>query len=123
RVKAQLTSMELEQARAELATTAERAERLIVRSTAQGRFTILNPQDLPARYVKEGQLIGYVLPTESRIVRATIAQDDIDLVRNRLHDISVKLAERIDETLPARIVREVPSGRDDLPSKALGGSG
>ena len=56
-------------------------------------------------------------------MRATIAQDDIDLVRNRLRHISVRLAERLDETLPARIIREVPAGRDDLPSKALGGAG
>ena len=64
-----------------------------------------------------------MLPPGSRIVRATIQQDDIDLVRNRLRSTSVKLAERLDETLPARIIREVPAGRDDLPSKALGGPG
>ncbi|SRR6266496_72218 len=123
RVKAEITSTELGQARAELATTAENAERLIVRSRAAGIFAIPKPQDLPGRYLKEGQLIGYVLPPGSRIVRATIAQDDIDLVRSRLRHTFVKLAERLDESLPARIIREVPSGRDDLPSKALGGTG
>ena len=56
-------------------------------------------------------------------MRATIRQDDIDLVRHRLRSAAVKLAERLDETLPARIIREVPAGRDDLPSKALGGTG
>ena len=59
----------------------------------------------------------------SRIVRATIRQDDIDLVRDRLRSTTVKLTERLDETLPARIIREVPAGREDLPSKALGGTG
>jgi putative peptide zinc metalloprotease protein len=83
----------------------------------------MKPQDLPGRYVREGQQLGYVLPPGSRIVRATISQDDIDLIRNRLRRTTVKLAERLDETRPARIVREVPAGRDDLPSKALGGSG
>jgi putative peptide zinc metalloprotease protein len=33
------------------------------------------------------------------------------------------LADRLYETLPARVVREVPAGRDELPSKALAGSG
>ena len=56
-------------------------------------------------------------------MRATIRQDDIDLVRTKLRSVSVKLAERLDETLPARIIREVPAGREDLPSKALGGAG
>jgi putative peptide zinc metalloprotease protein len=78
---------------------------------------------LPGRFFKEGQLIGYVLPEGSRIVRATVGQDDIELVRNRLRRVFVKLAERIDEKLSARIIREVPAGREDLPSKALGGAG
>src|SRR5262249_58896285 len=66
---------------------------------------------------------GFVLPPGSRIVRATIPQDDIDLVRDRLRRTTVKLTERLDETVPARIIREVPAGREDLPSKALGGTG
>ena len=123
RVKAEITATELEQARAELATANIRAERLIARSRAEGVFTIIDPQDLPGRFMKEGQLIGYVLSRGSRVVRATIAQDDIDLVRNRLHHTSIKLAERLDDALPARIIREVPAGREELPSKALGGAG
>jgi putative peptide zinc metalloprotease protein len=83
----------------------------------------MKPQDLPGRFLREGQQIGYVLPPGSRIVRATIRQDDIDLVRHRLRSTVVKLAERLDATLPAEIIREVPAGRDDLPSKALGGTG
>jgi putative peptide zinc metalloprotease protein len=123
RVQAQITMTELGQARAELATETGRMERLIARSRGVGVFTVLNPQDLPGRFFKEGQLIAYVLPEGSRIVRATIGQDDIDLVRNRLRRVFVKLVERMDENLPGRIIREVPAGRDDLPSKALGGPG
>jgi putative peptide zinc metalloprotease protein len=123
RVQAQITTTELGYARAELATAASRVERLVARSRGMGVFAVINPQDLPGRFFKEGQLIGYVLPEGSRIVRATVGQDNIDLVRNRLRRVFVKLAERIDENLPARIIREVPGGRDDLPSKALGGPG
>ena len=123
RAKAEITATELEFARAELATQTGRAERLVARSRGEGTFAVLKPQDLQGRFVREGQEIGYVLPAGSRIVRATIRQDDIDLVRARLRGAQVKLAERADETLPARIVREVPAGRDDLPSKALGTGG
>jgi len=123
RVKADITTTELGQVRAELTTAADRAQRLIARSRGEGVFAMVNPQDLPGRFVKEGQLLGYVLPPGSRIIRATISQDDIDLVRNRISRTFVKLADRLDETLPARIIREVPAGRDDLPSKALGGTG
>ncbi len=123
RVRAEITTTELGQVRAELATAIGRAERLTARSHSDGAFAVMKPQDLPGRFLREGEQIGYVLPAGSRIVRATIRQDDIDLVRHRLHSTVVKLAERLDATLPAEIVREVPAGRDDLPSKALGGTG
>jgi putative peptide zinc metalloprotease protein len=123
RVKAGITTTELGHARSELATATDSAKRLITHSRGEGVFAVVNPQDLPGRFVKEGQLLGYVLPPGSRIIRATVGQDDIDLVRHRLRRTFVKLADRLEETLPARIVREVPAGRDDLPSKVLGGTG
>jgi putative peptide zinc metalloprotease protein len=123
RVRAEITITELGQARAELATATDRAERLIVRSRSDGTFAVMKAQDLPGRFLREGQQIGYVLADGSRIVRATIRQDDIDLVRHRLRKAEVILAERLGEILSAEIIREVPAGRDDLPSKALGGAG
>ena len=123
RVKAELTAMELAHARAELATQTDRARRLIVRSQGEGTFAVLKPQDLPGRFIREGQEIAYVLPPSAHIIRATIHQDDIDLVRNRLRSVRVRLAERLDEILPARILRVVPAGRKDVPSNASGDTG
>lgn len=123
RIRAEITTTELGQARAELETATSRAERLIVRSPGDGIFSVMKSQDLPGRFVREGLLIGYVLPPDTRIIRATIGQDDIDLVRDRLRSVTVKLAERLDETLPATIVREVPAGHNNLPSRALGSPG
>ena len=123
RVKAELTAMELVHARTELATQTDRARRLIVRSQGEGTFAVLKPQDLPGRFIREGQEIAYVLPPSAHIIRATIDQDDIDLVRNRLRSVRVRLAERLDEILPARILRVVPAGRKDVPNNALGDTG
>lgn len=123
RASAEITTTELGQVRAELASATDRAERLIVHSRSEGTFAVMKPQDLPGRFLREGQQIGYVLTPGSRIVRATIRQDDIDLVRHRLESAEVKLAERPDETLPVESIREIPAGRDVLPSRALGGAG
>jgi len=123
RVQAEITTTELHQAEAELTSEIQRKERLVARSRADGVFVVPNPQDMPGRYMREGQLIGYVLPSGSRVVRATVGQDDIDLVRTRLRTVSVRLAQQLDEVLPARVIREVPAGSEDLPSKALGGIG
>lgn len=123
RAKAEISATELSHARTDLATMAERANRLIARSQGDGTFAVLKPQDLPGRFMRQGQEIGYVLPASARIVRATVGQDDIDLVRNRLNGVQVRLASDLGEALPARILREVPRGREDLPSKALGMEG
>ncbi|WP_194470742.1 peptidase M50 [Bradyrhizobium sp. CCBAU 51753] len=123
RARAEITTTELDQARAELSTAADRVDRLIVRSRSDGTFAVMKAEDLAGRFLREGQQIGYVLASGSCIVRATISQSDIDLVRHRLRRASVVLSERLDEILAAEIIREVPAGHDDLPSKALGGAG
>lgn len=123
RPRAEVTAIELRHAQMELSNLDERIERLTVRSRAAGTFVPIRPQDLPGRYLREGQEIGYVLPSGSRIVRATVSQDDFELVRNRLRYVRVKLARYPGEELPAKIVREVPAGIGELPSKALGEAG
>jgi putative peptide zinc metalloprotease protein len=123
RVRAEITATELGQARSELTTAAGRSERLVTRSHGDGTFAVVKREDLPGRFVREGQQLGYVLPPASRIVRATIHQDDIDLIRHRLRSTEIRLAERLEVILPGKIVREVPAGRDDLPSRALAVAG
>ena len=116
RVKAEITTTELGHVRAELATADDRAERLDRAQPGEGTFALVKPQDLPGRLCQEGQVIGYVLPPGSRIVRATVRQDDIDLVRHRLRRASVKLAERLDETR-ARADRPRGAGGARRPSQ------
>lgn len=122
RVAASVTATELGFARDELAAGIDRDSRLRMVSPAAGVFYVERPEDLPGRYVKEGQLLGYVLPPGSRIVRATVRQDDIDLVRSRLRRVIVRLTERPEESVVVRLIREVPAGQNDLPSRALSGS-
>lgn len=123
RVQAAITISELARTREELDNNEKRTALLVVRSPADGIFSIDKPQDLAGRFLREGQVVGYVLPPNPRVVRATVLQDDIDLVRNRLQGVSVRLAEQINTNIDARITREVPAGRDELPSRALGASG
>jgi putative peptide zinc metalloprotease protein len=52
-----------------------------------------------------------------------VPQQSVDLVRARTERLSVKLAERVPETIQARIMREVPRASDRLPSAALSQSG
>lgn len=119
RLQAAVVAEDLARERVGLARTEERLGDLLLSAGVSGRFRLPRADDLPDRYVKKGELLGYVLAAPPRVVRAVVSQDDIALVRNHLAGVEVKIADRLDETWTARLVREVPGGQDQLPSKAL----
>ena len=124
RVDAAVVATELMQVHSELAREQDRIARLVVRSGAEGVLAISRPRDLPGRYLHEGDLVGYVLPDSgTRIVRVTVGQDDVAVMRQRLREISVKIVGHLAQTYSARLLREVPAGLDELPSKALAVAG
>jgi len=123
RVQAEITRQELASELAVRERLLERAARLTARSAVSGAFVLARADDLPGRFVRQGELLGYVTQEGRRIVRAVVSQDDIDLVRSRLVRADVRLAERIDQVYPAALVREVPAARDELPSSALSSQG
>lgn len=123
RVPAELTRQEIARESASLARLQERTGQLVARSAASGRFVIERPDDLPGRFMRQGELIGYVAQDARTLVRAVVSQDDIDLVRAGVVRAEVRLADRISVVYPAQLVREVPAARDQLPSAALSSQG
>ena len=123
RVQANLTRRALVTERSTLARLQQRAAALLVRSAAEGTFTVPKLADLPGRYLKRGELFGYVLPDASSLVRVVVPQDDVDLVRGRLRGVSVLGAADLGHPVAAHIVREVPGASDELPSRAFATEG
>jgi putative peptide zinc metalloprotease protein len=70
--------------------------------------------------VRQGDRLGYVADLENPTVRVAIAQADIGLVRADTESASVRLAERLDRSIPAMIERHAPAAVNQLPSPALG---
>ena len=85
-------------------------------------LSLLNASDLPGRYIKRGEVIGYVADLAQVSARVVITQADIDIVRNSTRDIKVRLRSRPDEVLTATFLRELPLATDRLPSRLLGSS-
>ena len=81
------------------------------------------PQDLPGRFVRRGELLGYVLNPSEVTARVVVSQSDVDFVRQRTQRIQVRLPENISVSLPASLYREVPAATDELPGKALSQEG
>jgi putative peptide zinc metalloprotease protein len=118
-VEAGLTRRELVLQQSALAQANSRATDLVAYSRTGGRFTVPRVDDLPERFHKRGDILGYVLPDEIRAVRVLVGQNDVDLVRKRLAGIEVLVTDDLYHAFPATMVREVPAASDELPSKAL----
>lgn len=120
RVSAQVVALERDKERESLRRETLREEQGLLKSRRNGRFVFPNASDAPGRFVKEGAILGYVTPETTRTLRILVAQHDIDLVRNRIDRIEVKLRDQPDRVFPAAIIREVPAAAAELPSKAFG---
>ena len=102
----------------------ERLESLVIRSPRDGIFIAPKSQDLVARFVRQGELIAFVIdPTDHRKVRAVVSQDDIGLVRENVSKVDVISASWNSQSFPADMVREIHGGTQRLPTAALGVTG
>lgn len=122
-VKAELTRKALHAEEAMLARLLDEAAQQSLRARSNGRLTLPRAGDLEGRYLRKGDLVGYVSDGRERLVRVVVGQDDIDAIRTSLRGVSVRLAAHPADVLGARVVREVPAGRDELPSRALAAAG
>lgn len=123
RVKAGITASEIATTIATLAHARDRAGEVVIRSPATGTFVISQPHDLRDRFVKQGELIGYVLGESIDTVRLVVPQSEAARVRDFTEHVEVRLQSRIADVLPARIRREIPGATNRLPSRALGSQG
>lgn len=124
RVTWALTAEEIKATVAELEHARRQADDLIVHSPVSGEFVpAMATEDMRDRYIRKGQLVGYVVPASAVTARVLVSQDNVDLVRSQSEKVSVKLASRLYETYDARIMREVPAASDRLSNPALSSVG
>jgi putative peptide zinc metalloprotease protein len=119
RARAYQSNQTLERERGQLNALERRLDELVTLAPGQGMFVRATGDSLEGRFVKRGELLGYVLGTDLRTVRVVIAQDEIGMVLGRTRAVEIKFSDRLGETFNGRIVRVVPQGDERLPSKAL----
>jgi putative peptide zinc metalloprotease protein len=123
RVAARITSEEIKAIEADLRDVRERLDSLEIRSPMDGQFIVPQAGDLPGRFVKQGQLLAYVVEQAPMTVRVAVPEDDAALVRSATRGVKVQLADRRGESIDAVITRKVPGGSNRLPSPVLGKQG
>ncbi len=123
RVKAEITKEEMKQVTANLERARERIADLTVRSLMDGIFLSPMAQDLPGRFVRRGELLGYVVDRSMIVARVVVTQEDVDFVRQKNQGVQIQLPEKIGEVFSVAIKREIPAATDQLPSRTLSQQG
>lgn len=119
--RAAVRTLDAELLRAEraLADADARLDDLTIRAAAPGRADMPAIGDSRGRFLRQGEVVGHILPESGRVVRAVVRQGDVELLRSGLRGVELRLAETAGERLSGRLLREVPAGSDSLPSAVL----
>lgn len=123
RVQAQILQEQITSTQEILRVYRERQAGLTVRAEHSGRLIVPGAVDLPGRYLRRGERIGYVLTADDPVVRVVVPQTDVDLIRSRTQAVAARLAERPEEVRVGAIRREVPGAQQEIPSLALATQG
>ena len=119
RVEASILREQLSQERARLQRSQERRRDLIIRAQASGVLVVPQPEDMPGKFIKQGETTGYIFPSSNVIVRAVVQQEYAALVRHHTRKVEARFARDFDRIYPVTMVREVPAASEYLPSKTL----
>ncbi len=122
-VQAQMLREDMATVEADLARAQQRQRALRLRSPADGIFSVEQPEDLPGRYLRQGDLLGYVIENGNARARVVVRQPDVGLVRTSTERVEVRLAERLSDSIAATMLSVVPAASHRLPSPALGAHG
>ena len=121
--RAQQLEQEVNRELATLARLRDEAERLTLRSTIAGTLLMDKPADMPGRYLRKGEVVGYVRTDDPPLVRVVMPQSDVDVVRLATKSVEVRMPQTIGDTWKAQLTRSVPAAARQLPSAVLGAKG
>lgn len=120
RSQADIFKIKVSTIKADIRDIQEQLDSLKVVSATAGVLSLPMASDLLGRYVKRGEVIGYVAGASQVSALVAIPQLDIDAVRRNMKSIEVRFSSRPAETFIAEFLRELPQGTDRLPNRKLG---
>ncbi len=103
----------------ELEVARERREALVVRSSTDGLFILPNAVDLPGRFIRRGEELGYVVDYKELSVLVPVSQVQVGKIRHDVRSVTARPADRVFQSVPARLVREMPAASTELPTLAF----
>jgi putative peptide zinc metalloprotease protein len=123
--KAQNMRADVEGRRAKWQEHLRRDKELRVVAAGNGVWQPAGPTVPDGRFVKRGELMGYVMDRPAQRVRVAVTQEDMDLIarRGRADGIRAEVRLPYQPAIPARLHRALSGGEQQLVSPALGTTG
>ncbi len=88
-------------------------------SKKAGKLLIPNVKDLTGRFVRKGEVIGYVINDVLPTVRVVVTQSDMGQLSKQIKAIHIRLVNHPEQILPATLIRKTPEASNHLQSAAL----
>lgn len=101
----------------------EQANNLVIHSTGQGTFKLLEQHVLEGSFIEQGDTVGLLLIDQQPRVRVVLTQEEVEQVQSHTREIVVQLRSAPGEILNGRITQAIPNATHELPSAALGTAG
>jgi len=124
RTQADILKVKIAALEADLEDVQGQLNSLVIAGGKAGIVSLPMASDLPGRYVQRGDVIGHIVGQGGNSALVVVPQADVDMVRQQLKTIEVRLGSQPGKTFSAEFLRELPQGTDRLPHRILGsGSG
>ena len=119
RIKADNIKEEMLVAAEKLKLARKKQHAMQIVSKKSGKLLIPDVEDLTGRFVKKGEVIGYVIDDALPTVRVVISQSDIGQFQQQVKGVEIRLVNHPNQVIAATIIRRAPEATNKLPSAAL----
>lgn len=121
--QAQAAAMAMELVTAKLADLEQQLASLTLTAPRAGRLALPAAQNLPGRWVEEGDVLAHVFDGQQLQAQVLINQQDLAAISASAGTVRVKSALQPNHTFAAHISNLSPKAIDQLPSPVLGSAG
>ncbi len=103
----------------ELKYAKKNQQAMIVSAAKSGKLLLINRDDLPGKFIRRGDVIGYIIDDSLPTIRVIVSQSDIGQIQKQVEHIAIRLVNKPEQILDATIKRRTPEATNILPSAAL----
>lgn len=122
-VKATIIKEQIKVAKSELKHILDKTRSMSITAFKTGKIIIPEADDLPERFIRQGEMLGYIVDNQAPTVRMIVSQDNMGQLRHGIVDIKIRLANELSREYPAEIIRQAPEATNRLPNAALATTG